>query len=120
MNHQNVTALEIARRGTEIYERLYRRDYESKWRGRFVAIDIASEKAFVADYSEEAMAKARKSSPRGLFYLIRIGSRSAFKSSRRAHASRRETLEAVVQFMRDAPVGQPDPIPDDSADKGTS
>lgn len=89
MNHQDVTAHDIARRGMEIYERLYRRDYESKWHGRFVAIDIVSEKAFVADHSEEAMAEARKASPQGLFYLIRIGSRSAFKSSRRAHASRR-------------------------------
>jgi hypothetical protein len=77
-------------RGTGIYERRYRAEYERKWYGRFAAIDIASELAFVADYPEEALTIAKSAAPHGIFYLIRIGSQAAFKSSRFAvDASRR-------------------------------
>jgi hypothetical protein len=74
---------EIAERGSDIYDRLYRAEFESKWRGRYAAIDIRSEKAVVEDFPEVAMARARLASPQGLVYLVRIGSPGAFKISRR-------------------------------------
>ena len=73
---------DIAARGTDIYRRKYLNDFEARWRGRFVAIDIQSEQAFVADLPEEALEKARSELPGGVFYLIRIGSPGAFKTSR--------------------------------------
>ena len=80
---------QIAERGTEIYQRRYRSDYESKWRGRFVAIDVNTEQAYVADFSEEALAKARAAAPHGVFFLIRIGFLGAFKISTLSHAADR-------------------------------
>lgn len=74
---------EIADQGSEIYDRRYRTEFEPKWTGRFAAIDIKSEQAFVADFPEEALAKARAAEPGHLFYLVRIGSRGAFRISRR-------------------------------------
>jgi hypothetical protein len=74
---------EISDKGAEIYERLYRGEYESKWAGRFAAIDVDSEGAFVADFPEQALAAARSANPGHLFYLLRIGSRGAFRISRR-------------------------------------
>jgi len=73
---------EIAKRGTEIYDRNYRGEYERKWRGRFAAIDIESERAYVADFPEAALKEARESSPAGVFFLVRIGSAAAFRTSR--------------------------------------
>jgi hypothetical protein len=90
MSYQPPNPREITERGTAIYERNYRAEYERKWHGRFAAIDISSELAFVADYPEEALAIAKAAVPHGIFFLVRIGSQAAFKSSRfAAYASRR-------------------------------
>ena len=84
------TAREIVDRGTSIYEKKYRAEYERKWRGRFAAIDIDSEKAYVADYPEEALTIAKATEPHGIYYIVRIGSSAAFRSSRlTTHAIRR-------------------------------
>lgn len=83
MTYQPPSSKELADRGTRIYERKYRSEFEAKWKGRYAAIDIDSERAFVEDFPEEAIAKARKEIPGKLFYLIRIGSRGAFKIGRR-------------------------------------
>ena len=91
MTDNPLTAREIAERGTMIYERKYRADYEPKWRGRFVAIDINTELAYVADFPEQALDIARVEAPHGIFFLVRIGSRGAYKSSRlAAHAHTRD------------------------------
>jgi hypothetical protein len=79
---------EIADQGSAIYNRLYRTDFESKWVGRFAAVDIRSEQAVVEDYPETALAKARAILPDGVFYLVRIGSPGAFKLSRRVADAR--------------------------------
>jgi hypothetical protein len=75
---------EITERGSAIYDRLYRAEFESKWRGRYAAIDINSEKAIVEDFPEMALARARSVFPHGVIFLVRIGSPGAFKISRRA------------------------------------
>jgi len=80
---------EIATKGTAIYERKYRPEFERRHHGRFVAIDINSEQAYLADFPEEAMSTAKKAEPNGTFYLLRVGSPGAFKISRVAHAARR-------------------------------
>jgi hypothetical protein len=74
---------DITERGLAIYDRLYRTEFESKWLGRYAAIDINSEKAIVEDFPEIALAKGRSALPDGVFYLVRIGSPGAFKISRR-------------------------------------
>lgn len=75
---------DIAAQGSAIYERRYRAEFEPKWSGRYAAIDIKSEQAFVEDFPETALRKAREALPDSMFYLVRIGSRGAFKLSRRA------------------------------------
>jgi hypothetical protein len=83
MSYQPPSPQELADRGSQIYERKYRSEFEPKWKGRYAAIDIDSERAFVEDFPEEAIARARKELPGKLFYLIRIGSRGAFRIGRR-------------------------------------
>ena len=53
----------------------------------FAAIDIESEAVYLADLPENALAKARAAAPDGLFYLLRVGSSGAFKSSRLTHGA---------------------------------
>ena len=83
MSYEPPNSKDIAGRGLAIYKRRYRSEFEPKWLGRFAAIDVDSEQAFVEDFPEVALAKARAALPNGVFYLARIGSRGAFRISRR-------------------------------------
>ncbi len=81
------TAHEIAAKGTAIYDRRYRTDFERDHRDQFAAIDIESERAYLADFPEEALSKAKDAAPNGTFYLVRVGSSGAFKLSRVRHVA---------------------------------
>lgn len=76
----------IAAAGERIYEEKYRREFEGKYQGKFVAIDVLSEGAYIAEFPEDALEKAKNASPKGIFHLIRVGSTGAFKVSRSANA----------------------------------
>jgi len=92
MTYQPPDPRVIAERGMKIYDRIFRAKYERESRGRFAAIDINSERAYVADYPEEALARARTAAPDGTFYLVHIGSRAAFKLSRRTGRVSRRSI----------------------------
>jgi hypothetical protein len=92
MTYQPPDPRVIAERGMKIYEKKYRSRYEKDSKGRFAAIDIDSEKAYVADYPEDALALARADAPHGTFYLVHIGSEAAFKISRRIARARRRSV----------------------------
>ena len=77
---------DLAAKGGHIYETRYRSDFERRYSGQFAAINIETEDAYVADSPEEALGKARTASPEGIFYLVRVGRRGAFKVSKVAHA----------------------------------
>lgn len=79
---ETLDAHSIAKHGTDIYQRRFRADFERLHHGKFVAIDIKSSEAYVADSPDTALAQARKASPDGIFYLLRVGSAAAFTSSR--------------------------------------
>jgi hypothetical protein len=73
----------IAERGEEIYNRLYRAEYEQNRRGKFVAIDIDTERSYVADTPEGALIAAQQANPNGQFHLIQVGYAGAFRASYR-------------------------------------
>ncbi len=68
-----------AERGEEIYARLYKTEYEEKYPGLFVAIDVQSERAFVGDSPEDALTKARSDLSDGTFHLIQVGSPGVYR-----------------------------------------
>ena len=78
---------QIAERGEQIYQEKYKSAYEAEHPGKYVAIDILSTKAYVANTPIEALELARKDSPKGLFHLIRVGSPGAFKVSHMTNAT---------------------------------
>ncbi len=71
----------IAERGEQIYRDKYKFTYESEHSGKFVAIDVTSEDAYIADTPKEALESARQASPKGLFHLVKVGALGAFRSS---------------------------------------
>ena len=70
---------EVARVGRKVYER-HRADLERRHRGRYVLIDVKTEKLFLAESPEAAYQQA--AAERGPFHLVRVGDRAAFRSRR--------------------------------------
>jgi hypothetical protein len=69
----------IVERGERIYNEKYREEYEAKHLGKFVAIDVTTERAYLSDTPETALQEGRTQNPSGVFHLIRIGSPGVFR-----------------------------------------
>ena len=62
----------IAEEGARIYKQI-KTDYDPKEKGKFLAIDVDSEKVYLGVTSAEALELARKNHPNKVFYVIKIG-----------------------------------------------
>lgn len=69
----------MADKGEAIYREKYQEAYERDFLGQFVAIDIQSGAAFVAQTPEQAIQDAQASNPKGLLHLIKIGSPGVYR-----------------------------------------
>lgn len=69
----------LAQKGEDIYNKKFRKEYEEKYQGKFVAIDITTEKPFLADTPEEALQKAQIESPDGFYHLLKVGSTGVYR-----------------------------------------
>lgn len=81
MNAQFSDPRAVANEGERIYLQKYKAEYEAQHQGKFVAIDVRSEQAFLGDTPEQALEQARKQAPSGLFHLMKVGSLGAFRVS---------------------------------------
>lgn len=63
---------EIANKGSAIYDKI-KTQYEPKERGKFLAIDVDTEKIYLGNSSAEAVEKARLDNPEKVFYVVKIG-----------------------------------------------
>ena len=77
----------VAEAGERIYRAHYQKQYEPTHRGKFLAVEVVSQKAYLGDTPEAAFTEARKSAPGGLFHLIKIGSLGAFRVSYSSNVS---------------------------------
>ena len=71
----------VAERGEKIYEEKYKAAYETEHPGKFLAIDVTTEKAYLGDSAEAAINLARNDSPAGFVHLVKVGSAGAFRVS---------------------------------------
>jgi hypothetical protein len=71
----------IAERGRKIYERVRHR-MEAEQRGKFVVIDLNTERNFVADSPEDAYRAARRASMTGPFHIVRVGHKEVYRTTR--------------------------------------
>ena len=67
----------FARKAEAIYDLKYRVEFESKYHGLIVAIDVKSGDAFVGKTELDAIGKARKKHPDRLFFFLRVGYKAA-------------------------------------------
>lgn len=71
----------LAERGEQIYTDKYKEAFELEHPDKFVAIDVTTEKAYIADSPMQALEAARRDASGGLFHLIKVGSRGAYRVS---------------------------------------
>ena len=76
------TPTKIAEAANRIYAEKFKEEYEKKYKGKYVAIDVRTGASYIGDSSDDASENARRKAPYGVFHLIRVGSRSAFKVTR--------------------------------------
>ncbi|MCY3954688.1 MAG: hypothetical protein OXF47_01675 [Nitrospira sp.] len=72
---------EIAARAEAIYEKQYKQKYEKKNPGSYVVINIQNKKAYVGEFAEKLLQRAREEDQYGVFHLMRVGSPTTFKVS---------------------------------------
>jgi hypothetical protein len=75
----------LAELGEKIYQNKFKKDFEAKYDGQFVVIDVKSESAYVGKTPEDAYEAATKVDPNGLFHLVKVGSAGAFRVSYTTH-----------------------------------
>ncbi len=73
--------VKLAEAAEAIYNVRYRESLAASHPGQFVVIDMNDEEAYVGEFPEEALKKAKEKAPDGVFHLIRIGAPGAFKVS---------------------------------------
>jgi len=94
-NQSLTTPKAIAELGEKIYRDRYKEPYERDHPGKFVAIDVTTQKAYIDQTPEAVLEAARKDSPEGLFHLIQVGFPGAFRVSYTTHAN--EDMEWVFR-----------------------
>lgn len=72
----------LAARGEQIYNDRYRAEFELVHRGKYVAIDVSTEQAYLGATPEEAVEIARRATPRAILHLVKVGDIGAFRSTR--------------------------------------
>lgn len=89
----------IAAEGERLYAERHKARLEASNRGEYVAINVLKGDAYVGKFPEEALTKARREAPNGVFHLIRIGSPGAFRSSFH-RATRHEFWSGSLRLAR--------------------
>lgn len=74
----------VAEAGERIYQQKYQKAFEKDHAGKYVAINIATEEAFLGSNPEDAIQKAQASNAAALLHLIRVGASGAYRVSRAA------------------------------------
>jgi len=63
---------------SEAYYAKIKLELEEKYKGKYAALDFQNEKFWIGETASEALSKAKAEFPDRLFYLIQVGSSSAF------------------------------------------
>ena len=69
----------ISEAGERIYREKYQAEFENRHHGKIVAIDIFTERAFIASTLSEAGEQARAARPGTLVHFIKVGFPAAIR-----------------------------------------
>ena len=77
MSHAMMDHRELARRGREYYDRVLRAKLEPEHTGKFLALEVETGDYELGDSQLEALDRAEAKHPDRVFYILRVGYRTA-------------------------------------------
>lgn len=69
----------IAEKGETLYREKFQTEYEQKYPGKYLAIDVNTGKPYVADTPEQAVENLLKESPSAYYHVVRVGSSGVYR-----------------------------------------
>lgn len=87
MSMMNGSPKQLAEKGEAIYKTKYQKEYEKLYPGKYVAIELSTEKAYVGDTPEGAVELLQRESPKSYFHLVRVGFTGVFKVGYSVHSN---------------------------------
>jgi hypothetical protein len=69
----------VTEAGEQIYREGYKSQYEANHLGKYLAIDVVTGEATLADEAVDAMEQAHTAHPDHMLYLVKIGSRAVYR-----------------------------------------
>jgi hypothetical protein len=79
VERHGLTKEEVVRRGREIYEREIRTKVEPEHDGEFLVVDVTTGSYEVDESDVAASDRALQKNPNAVLYLMRVGSRAAYR-----------------------------------------
>ena len=70
----------VTEAGEQIYRERYKSQYEANHFGKYLAIDVVTGEATLADEAVDAMEQTHNSNPDHMLYLLKIGYRGVFRA----------------------------------------
>lgn len=78
----------IAEKGEELYRDKFQAEYEAKFPGKYLAIDVNSGVPYLADTPEEAVEALLKANPTAYYHVVRIGASGVYRVGYAQHEQR--------------------------------
>lgn len=69
----------IAEKGEALYREKFQAEYEIKYPGKFLAIDVNSAIPYVADTPEQAVEALLQANPNAYYHVVRIGAPGVYR-----------------------------------------
>lgn len=79
MPHPRYTSAEIVQRGHTLYEQQIRTQVETQHAGAFLILDVETGDYEIDAEDVRALQRAKAKHPDGAFYIVRIGSPTAYR-----------------------------------------
>jgi hypothetical protein len=78
----------IAEKGEALYREKFQAEYEAKYPGKYLAIDVNAAVAYVADTPEQAVEALLKANPNAYYHVVRIGASGVYRVGYAQHEQR--------------------------------
>lgn len=78
----------IAEKGEALYREKFKAEYEIKYPGKYLAIDVNTATPYLADTPEQAVEALLKANPSAYYHVVRIGAPGVYRVGYAQHEQR--------------------------------
>lgn len=78
----------IAEKGEALYREKFQAEYEVRYPGKYLAIDVNSALPYIADTPEQAVEALLQANPHAYYHIVRIGAAGVYRVGYTQHEQR--------------------------------